>query len=62
MVEILVEIWVGNMLHTKKDKEQFDWYQRYTGIKDITTQYIQPNHTILNVGAGNSRKYSLLTI
>jgi len=46
----------------QKDKEQFDWYQRYTGIKDITTQYIQPNHTILNVGAGNSRKYSLLTI
>ena len=25
-----------------RDKEPFDWYQRYTGIKDIVTQYIQP--------------------
>jgi hypothetical protein len=25
-----------------RDKEPFDWYQRYTGIKDIITQYIQP--------------------
>jgi hypothetical protein len=25
-----------------RDKEPFDWYQRYSGIKDIITQYIQP--------------------
>ena len=40
----------------QKDKEQFDWYQRYSGLKDIITQYVQPTYQILNVGAGNSRK------
>ena len=38
-----------------RDKEPFDWYQRYTGIKDIVTQYIQPTFQILNIGSGNSR-------
>ena len=42
----------------QKDKERFDWYQRYSGLKDIITQYVQPNYQILNVGAGNSRKYN----
>ena len=40
----------------QKDKEPFDWYQRYGGIRDIITQYVQPTFQILNVGAGNSRK------
>ena len=39
-----------------KDKEPFDWYQRYGGIRDIITQYVQPTFSILNIGAGNSRK------
>ena len=43
-----------------KDKEPFDWYQRWSGIKDVVTQFIQPNHQILNVGAGSSRKFSTL--
>lgn len=45
----------------QKDKEPFDWYQRYSGIKDIITQYVQPSFSILNVGAGNSRKYTSQT-
>ena len=50
-----------------KDKEPFDWYQRYSGIKEIiSANCTQPSnnsydkdssHKILNVGAGNSRKY-----
>ena len=43
----------------QKDKEPFDWYQRYSGLKDIITQYVQPSFAILNVGAGNSRKCSI---
>lgn len=43
----------------QKDKEPFDWYQRYGGLKDIVTQYVQPTFQILNVGAGNSRKFPL---
>ena len=39
-----------------RDADQFDWYQVYDGIKDIVTQYIQPQFQILNVGCGNSRK------
>ena len=27
----------------QKDKEPFDWYQRYSGVKDIITQYVQPS-------------------
>lgn len=38
-----------------RDPEPFDWYQRWAGLKDIFTQYLQPQHLILNVGAGNSR-------
>ena len=37
-----------------RDIEPFDWYQRYGGIKDIITQYLQPGFQILNIGCGNS--------
>jgi peptidyl-tRNA hydrolase len=39
---------------TYRDKEPFDWYQRYSGLKDVVTQYIQPTFQILNIGCGNS--------
>ena len=39
----------------QRDPEAFDWYQRYSGIKDIVTQYISPTFQILNIGCGNSR-------
>ena len=39
----------------QKDKEQFDWYQRYSGVKDMITQFIQPNYQILMLGCGNSK-------
>lgn len=43
----------------QKDKEPFDWYQRYNGggLKDIITMHVQTNCQILNIGAGNSRKF-----
>ena len=40
----------------QKDKEQFDWYQRYAQLSDIVTQYVNKGDNILNVGCGNSRK------
>ena len=49
-----------------KDKEQFDWYQRYSGLKEIINTHIsQPQsqydhdgrNKVLNIGAGNSRKF-----
>ena len=40
----------------QKDKEQFDWYQRYSQLSDIITQYVNKSDNILNVGCGNSRK------
>ena len=39
----------------QKDKEPFDWYQRYSGVKDMITQYIKPEFTILMLGCGNSK-------
>ena len=44
----------------RRQPEPFDWYQIYTGIKDVITQYISKNHRVLNIGAGNSsNKYWL---
>jgi ubiquinone/menaquinone biosynthesis C-methylase UbiE len=38
-----------------RDPEQFDWYQRWAGLKDTFNQFVQPHHSVLMVGAGNSR-------
>lgn len=38
-----------------KDPEPFDWYQRYSGIKEICGTYLQKTDNILMVGCGNSR-------
>ena len=35
--------------------EPFDWYQVYSGIKEIISQYMTKNDKILNLGCGNSR-------
>ncbi len=39
----------------QKDKEPFDWYQRYSGVKDMITQHIKPEFQILMLGCGNSK-------
>ena len=36
-------------------KEPFDWYQKWSGIKDIITQYVHHPDKILIVGCGSSR-------
>ncbi|EQC31325.1 hypothetical protein SDRG_10927 [Saprolegnia diclina VS20] len=38
-----------------KDAEQFDWYQRYAGLKDLVLQYLKKTDNVLMSGAGNSR-------
>ncbi|KAJ1435661.1 hypothetical protein B484DRAFT_417036, partial [Ochromonadaceae sp. CCMP2298] len=38
-----------------KDPEPFDWYQRYSGIRDLVNQYVKREDVILMAGAGNSR-------
>ena len=35
--------------------EPFDWYQVYSGIKEIISPYMTKNDKILNIGCGNSR-------
>ena len=39
----------------QRDTEPFDWYQRWEGVRDIVTQYLQKDYKILNIGCGNSR-------
>jgi hypothetical protein len=39
-----------------RETEAFDWYQKYSGVKDIITQYVKKANNILHVGAGNSSK------
>jgi len=43
-----------------KDPEPFDWYQRYSGIKDKLRSYTKENDHILQLGCGNSSKFSHL--
>ena len=43
-----------------RDPEPFDWYQRYTGLKDILSKYLSKDDHILMSGAGNSRTYDIL--
>ena len=38
-----------------RDNDPFDWYQRYSGVRDLINQYIKREDIILNVGCGNSR-------
>ena len=38
------------------DPDPFDWYQRFSGIKDAITPNFTPESVILNVGDGNSRR------
>ena len=38
-----------------KDPEAFDWYQRYSGIKEILGNSFEEKDTIINIGCGNSR-------
>ena len=38
-----------------KTPDQFDWYQKFSGIRDIVTQFVKPNDVILQIGCGNSR-------
>ena len=51
----------GTSLFYFRQPEPFDWYQVYSGIKDVITQYINKNDKILNVGAGNSSNTQILT-
>lgn len=36
-------------------KDPFDWYQKWSGLKDVISQYIRPHQKILNVGCGTSK-------
>ena len=38
-----------------RDPEPFDWYQRYSGVKDLVAQYVRKTDHILMLGCGNSR-------
>jgi ubiquinone/menaquinone biosynthesis C-methylase UbiE len=47
-------LWLGDERYTK-DPEPFDWYQRYSGIKEKLRSYIKESDHILQLGCGNSR-------
>ncbi|KAL4441978.1 hypothetical protein ABPG74_003729 [Tetrahymena malaccensis] len=38
-----------------RDPEPFDWYQRFSGVKQFIVPHLVPESKILNIGAGNSR-------
>jgi len=35
--------------------DPFDWYQRYSGLKDLLSKYMRKTDYVLHAGAGNSR-------
>lgn len=38
-----------------KDTDHFDWYQRWTGVREIFNRFINPGQRILHLGCGNSK-------
>lgn len=44
-----------NKFRQIEKNETFDWYQTFSGVKDIITQHISKTDKILNIGCGNSR-------
>ena len=44
------------LLLAHRDPEPFDWYQRYSGIKDLIGQYVKKTDHVLMSGCGNSRE------
>ena len=38
-----------------RDPEPFDWYQRFSGLKDIITTHIDNTSRLLNVGASDEK-------
>ena len=44
----------------QREKNPYDWYQRYTGLSATLANFVEAQYKILNVGAGNSRKSSYL--
>lgn len=38
-----------------REVEPFDWYQRWTGVRQVFCEYINPSHHILHLGCGNSK-------
>ena len=40
-----------------RDPEPFDWYQRYSGLKDLVGQYLKKSDHIMMSGCGNSRTW-----
>jgi hypothetical protein len=40
----------------RRDPEPFDWYQRFSGLKDLIAEVVKPDDKILNLGCGNSSK------
>ena len=44
------------------DPDPFDWYQRFSGVKDSITPHFTTESVILNVGCGNSSKLKMSLI
>ena len=42
-----------------REKNPYDWYQRYVGLNSLIANFVEAQYKILNVGAGNSRKSKL---
>jgi ubiquinone/menaquinone biosynthesis C-methylase UbiE len=38
-----------------KDTDHFDWYQRWTGVREIFNRFTSPNQRCLHLGCGNSK-------
>jgi hypothetical protein len=41
-------------INSPRNSNEFDWYQNWTSLRDIISQYIKYDSKILNVGAGKA--------
>lgn len=55
-IEHTLNQYLYTIFKLNREAEAFDWYQRFSGLRDHFNPIISPESKILNVGSGTSSK------
>jgi len=50
----------GNNKCLCSNTDPFEWYQKYTKLKEYLTRYIKPTDKLLDIGCGTSSKSNII--
>jgi hypothetical protein len=54
-IVVFLQLFLYPSTALNRDPEPFDWYQRYSGVRDLINQYVKREDMVLMAGCGNSR-------